>query len=101
MSNENNNSQEFEFDRESRSVSNSSREANRSRKNEQIRKNENRSAQHSSSGVSVGMTKPPIKPSFIIAAATIFLVVVISIIFIVRSLPATEDTGMFTPDSAR
>lgn len=88
----NNNSQEFDYDRESRPSGVNSREANRFRKNQQIQKNETRTGKHSSSGVSVGMTKPPIKPSFIIAAVTIFLVVVISVIFIIRSLPETPDT---------
>ena len=88
----NNNSQEFDYDRENRPSGVNSREANRFRKNQQIQKNETRSGKHSSSGVSVGMTKPPIKPSFIIAAVTIFLVVVISVIFIIRSLPETPDT---------
>ena len=88
----NNNSQEFDYDRESRPAGVNSREANRFRKNQQIQKNETRTGKHSSSGVSVGMTKPPIKPSFIIAAVTIFLVVVISVIFIIRSLPETPDT---------
>ena len=90
--NNNNNSREFDFERENRSSSTTSREANRYRKNQQMQKNETRSAQHSSSAVSVGMTKPPIKPSFIIAAVTIFLVVVISVIFIIRSLPDSVDT---------
>ena len=94
--NNNNNSQEFDFDRENRSSTGNSREANRVRKNQQMQKNETRSAKHSSSGVSVGMTKPPIKPSFIIAAVTIFLVVIISVIFIIRSLPDGADT---TPDT--
>lgn len=94
MSYDNNNSREFDFERENRSSA--SREANRVRKNQQMQKNETRSAHHSSSGVSVGMTKPPIKPSFIIAAVTIFLVVVISVIFIIQSLPDSEVT---TPEA--